>query len=117
MSANARDPRAGSTPNGDPMQEMLLGFAANIDQLAAIIGGGQSAAASAVGGAPGPIPELAAELGTLLTELGDLLARILSAFIAILEAIAGSLRSEPAAPPTSSTGFESIPVRIATPGR
>ncbi len=117
MPADERDTRAGSAQSDDPVQDMLLGFAATIDQLAAIIGGGNSAAAAAVGGGTGPIPELAAELGTLLSELGDLLARILSAFIAILEAIVESLRSAPHAPPASSSGFESIPVRITAAGR
>ncbi|QRY60870.1 hypothetical protein JVX90_10375 [Gordonia sp. PDNC005] len=116
MPANERDTRAGAAPSGDPVQDMLLGLVSNIDQLAAIIGGGHSAAAAAVGVVPGPIPELAAELGTLLAELGDLLARILSAVIAILEAIAESLRSAPAGQPAPSSGFESIPVRISDSG-
>ncbi|GAA4678772.1 hypothetical protein [Gordonia humi] len=110
MPDDARDTRAGDAPGGDPVQELLLGFASTIDQLAALIGGGHSAAAAAV--LPGPVPDLLGELGTMLSDLGDLLARILTAFIAVLEAIVEVLRSAPADTTRPGTAFESIPVRI-----
>lgn len=115
MSDYERDARAGDAAAGDPVQELLLGFATTIDQLAALIGGGQHEAAASFGS--GPVPELFGELGTLLSEFGDLLARILTAFIAVLEAVAEMLRSAPAGQAPAPTGFESIPVRIAAAGR
>ncbi|WOC13719.1 hypothetical protein [Gordonia sp. MP11Mi] len=115
MSDHERDHRAGDATNGDPVQELLLGFATTIDQLAALIGGGQGEAASAL--RSGAMPDLFGELGTLVAEFGDLLARILTAFITVLEAVAEMLRSAPASPTGTPTGFESIPVQIATPGR
>ncbi|WP_132991578.1 hypothetical protein [Gordonia zhaorongruii] len=111
MTDNERDSRGDAAGGNDPVKDMLLGFAANIDQLAGLIGG------TTTGFGPdtssGPIPELAGELGGLLKELGDLLARILAAFIAVLEAIAEMLRSTP--PDTARPSpFETIPVRITT---
>lgn len=101
---------------GDPVQELLLGFASTIDQLAGLIGGSSTTSTAAVGAA-GPVPDLLGELGTLLTELGDLVARILTAFIAVLEAVADMLRSSPAQASTTPTGYQPIAVQITTPGR
>ncbi|MCF8570800.1 hypothetical protein L5G32_11025 [Gordonia sp. HY002] len=115
MSDHERDARTGDAATGDPVQDLLLGFATTIDQLAALIGGGQGEAASAFGS--GPVPELFGELGTLMTEFGDLLSRILTAFITVLEAVAEMLRSAPSGPAATPTGFESIPVRISSAGR
>ncbi|MGO3325492.1 hypothetical protein [Gordonia sp. (in: high G+C Gram-positive bacteria)] len=115
MSDDERDARTADATVGDPVQELLLGFATTIDQLAAVIGGGQHEATSAFGS--GPVPELFTELGTLLAEFGDLLSRILTAFITVLEAVAEMLRSAPSEPTAAPTGFESIPVRISNTGR
>lgn len=100
----------------DPVNALLLGFAAQLDQWAALLGGGSASGVGAGDGDGGSrLTELVGELGTLVGELGDLLARLLTACIAILEAIAEMLRSSPAAgtapPPTP---FQSIPVRIGT---
>lgn len=113
MSDQERAARAGDASTGDPVQELLLGFATTIDHLATLIGGGVGHDAPDAG----PMPELFGELGTLLSELGDLLARILSAFITVLEAIAEMLRSGSAGATSPTTGYEAIPVRISAQGR
>ncbi|MGB3696771.1 MAG: hypothetical protein WBA05_05005 [Gordonia sp. (in: high G+C Gram-positive bacteria)] len=97
---------------GDPVQALLLGFADQIDQLAGLIAG--------VGGptfGASPVPELLGEVGSLIKELGDLLARMIAAFIAVLEAIEEMLRSEPGGEAQPSTRFQAIAVDIARPGR
>ena len=116
MTDHERDAGAGSAA-GDPMQELLLRFAANIDQLAALIGGAgaDQATGAANGLLAGPLPGLVGEFGTVLKELGDLLARILAALIAVLEAVAEMLRSTPKTT-AEPTRFEAIPVRITTQG-
>lgn len=93
--------------DGDPLQTLLLGFANQIDQLAGLIAGvgGPSAVAS-------PVPELMGELGTLVKELGDLLARIIAAFIAVLEAVAESLRSNRVGEGAAPAHFQPIVVNI-----
>lgn len=99
---------------GDPVNALLLGLAGQLDQWAALIGGGSAPDLAAVVGSS-RLSELVGELGTLVGELGDLLARLLTTAIAVLEAIAEMLRSSPGAD-TASPGstFESIPVRIGT---
>lgn len=113
MTDDARDNGATGAA-GDPLDALLLGFAAQIDQLAALIGG--TSGGSAGDGAGARVAELAGEVGNLLGELSDLLARLLAAFIAVLEAIAAMLKQTPTTAPTpTSARFESIPVRIAAP--
>lgn len=123
-SRGASDAHAGdgwSGPVSDPIRDLILGFAAQIDQVAALFAGGTrpAAAAAATGGtagstAPGPsIPELAGEVTGLLAEIGDLLARLIAALIAVLEAIAAALRSTPS--PHARPGpahYQAIAVRI-----
>ena len=97
---------------GDPVGALLLGFAAQIDQLAALIGGSRTP--GEIPGAGSQLTGLVEEVGGLLIELGDLLARLLSAFIAILEAIAEMLRSPSGEPSATAAPFEAIPVRITS---
>ena len=94
--------------SGDPVQALLLGFATQIDQLAGLVAGGSLGTS----GVTAAIPGLLTEVGTLITELGDLLARIIAAFIAVLEAVAEMLRSTPAETAPPSTRFEPIAVTI-----
>ncbi|GAA1482866.1 hypothetical protein GCM10009624_33060 [Gordonia sinesedis] len=114
---------AGSIP--DPLRDLLLGLAAQIDQVASWFAPGaprQSGAArqpggtrqpgAATSGSAGGPGELAAEITTLLAEIGDLLARLIAALIAILEAIAAALRAAPAEPAEPPTHYQSIAVRI-----
>lgn len=102
------------TAAGDPVGALLLGFAAQIDQLAALIGGGRAPGETA--GPPSPLTGLVDEIGGLLGELGDLLARLLSAFIAILEAIVEMLRSPAGDRAPAGSPFQAIPVRITSAG-
>ncbi len=115
------------TGSADPLGALLLGFATQIDQLAALLGGGsvagaadQAFASARAFAAADPnaskLADLAGEVGTLVTELGDLLAKLLTALIAALEAIAAMLSSPAAAAPAGGPaegGFQAIPVRIA----
>ncbi|GAC55850.1 hypothetical protein GOHSU_01_00290 [Gordonia hirsuta DSM 44140 = NBRC 16056] len=96
---------------GDAMGALLLGFAGQLDQLAALIGG--TGAAEDLFGAGSSLNGLVGELGTLAGELGSLLSRLLDVLIAILEAVSDMLGSgggKTAAAP--ATAFQSIPVRI-----
>ena len=95
---------AGSA-DGDPVQALLLGFANQIDQLATLVAGGSGAGSS-------QLPELMGELGTLVKEFGDLLARIIAAFIAVLEAVAEMLRSDGTGAAAVATHFEPIVVNV-----
>lgn len=97
---------AGSA-DGDPVQALLLGFANQIDQLAGLIAG---AGGTAMGGSP--VPELMGELGTLVKEFGDLLARIIAALIAVLEAVAETLRFDGPGETAATPHFEPIIVNI-----
>lgn len=106
MTDTSSTPGAGSG-DGDPVQTLLLGVANQIDQLAGLIAGVGGTAMGA-----SPVPELMGELGTLVKEFGDLLARIIAAFIAVLEAVAEMLRSDNSGETTVATGFESIVVNI-----
>lgn len=115
------------TGSADPLGALLLGFAGQIDQLAALLGGGSAAGAAGEAFASArafaaadpnaaKLTELAGEVGTLVGELGDLLAKLLSALIAVLEAISAVVSpptgaAAPAGP--SEAGFQAIPVRIA----
>ncbi len=119
-------------PVSDPLRDLILGFAAQIDQLAALFGGGRRMAATEPGGqgssgqgssgqrstidasGTGPsITELTGEVTGLLAEIGDLLARLIAALIAVLEAIASALRSAPpAGAQPAATQYQAIAVRI-----
>ncbi|WP_439029221.1 hypothetical protein [Gordonia terrae] len=106
----------------DPVRDLLLGLAAQIDHLAAMFAPGpQDAAAGAGLGAfapGGPLGNALAgasgEITSLLTEIGDLIARLIAAVVAVLEAVAEALRS---APSTAATPrhYEPIAVRIGPP--
>ncbi|MBM7367089.1 hypothetical protein [Gordonia hydrophobica] len=105
---DASTPGADAADGADPVQTLLLGFANQIDQLAGLVAGiGGPATGSS------PIPELLGELGTLVKEFGDLLARLIAAFIAVLEAIAEMLRSDGPAQSPVTTHFQPIAVNIA----
>lgn len=119
-----RDDRGAA--HGDPVRDLLLGLANQIDALAGLFARGpQDAGATVSGyaaafGADGPVGHAFAgasgEITSLLSEIGDLIARLLAAVIAVLEAIAEALRS---APTTTSEPrhYEPIAVRIGTPRR
>ncbi|MFT3662012.1 MAG: hypothetical protein QM809_11590 [Gordonia sp. (in: high G+C Gram-positive bacteria)] len=100
---------AGAEAADDPVAALLLGFAAQIDQIAGLIGStafpGENEHGARVG-------ELLGEVGDLVEELGDLLARLLSALIAVMEAVVEMLGSTTSAAPPPSARFQSIPVRI-----
>ncbi|GAB87179.1 hypothetical protein RVF83_21450 [Gordonia rubripertincta] len=116
-----RDDRGAA--QGDPVRDLLLGLANQIDALAALFAGGrQEATAAASGyaaafGADGPVGHALAgasgEIGSLLSEIGDLVARLLAAVIAVLEAIAEALRSAPSTI-SEPRHYEPIAVRIGS---
>lgn len=95
----------------DPVREFLLGVAGQIDQLAALFGGGQRAA-TAGGPAVADLADVTGEITSLLAEIGDLLARLIAALIAVLEAVAAALRSAPAAGAAPAPHYQAIAVRI-----
>lgn len=113
-----RDDAFTGDPVGDPVRDFVLGIAAQIDQLAAIIGGGgQSAstgAARGTGARHQAFGDVAGEISSLVAEIGDLIPRLIAALIAVLEAVANALRATPAAhtPPTAQ--YQPIAVRIGT---
>lgn len=119
-----RDDRGG--PHGDPVRDLLLGVANQIDALAGLFAGGtQDAGAAAAGyvaafGADGPVGQTLAgasgEITSLLREIGDLIARLLATVIAVLEAIAEALRSAPSSV-SEPRNYEPIAVRIGSPRR
>ena len=114
----------------DPVRDLLLGLAGQIDHLAALFAPAPQAATSGGGEAAGTRPGFAAladggplghalsgasgEITSLLAEIGDLVARLIAAVIAVLEAIAEALRSSPT---TSATPrqYEPIAVRFNGP--
>lgn len=117
----------GAGTTGDPLRELMFGFAAQIDQLASMFGGAswRNAAGQPTDAAAGDVPRgaqldgdaavgFAGEISTLIAEIGDLLARLIAALIAVLEAIAKALRQTPdsvAAEPMR--GYQSIRVHMA----
>lgn len=125
-SAGGSGAAAGAIP--DPLREVLLGLAAQIDQVAAWFAPGGARPGSApgrdatdptasetgAGGAPRPggRADLAGEITTLLAEIGDLLARLIAALIAVLEAIAAALRATPAPESPPPAHYQSIAVRV-----
>ncbi|MFT3715480.1 MAG: hypothetical protein QM774_05895 [Gordonia sp. (in: high G+C Gram-positive bacteria)] len=96
----------------DPVRELLLGLAGQIDQLAGLLGGAGKDGVLDLGDAGGVFAGLLGEVDHVMTEIGDLIARLLAALIAVLEAIADMLRKAPAESGPVSTPFQSIPVRI-----
>lgn len=119
--AGAARPDEGTS---DPVRDLLLGLANQIDQLAALFGPGSADVVEATFGTGGSVGRIltgaSGEISTLITEIGDLLARLLTAVIAVLEAIAEALRSAPAET-SAPRHYQPIPVRInvsgATPER
>lgn len=114
----------------DPVRELLLGLAAQIDHVAALFAPPPQSATPGGGDAPGTRPGFAAradggalghalsgasgEITSLLAEIGDLLARLIAAVIAVLEAIAEALRSSPSSS-AAPRQYEPIAVRFDRP--
>lgn len=114
----------------DPVRDLLLGLAAQIDHLAALFApapqpagsGGEEAAGARPGFATlvdgGPLGHAlsgaSGEITSLLAEIGDLVARLIAAVIAVLEAIAEALRSSPTSSSTPRQ-YEPIAVRFNGP--
>ena len=115
---HSADPTGGL---GDPVREMLLGLAGQIDQLAGLLGGGSTDSGESVAGLvdhdfSALLTGFLGEADHLITEIGDLIARMLAALITVLEAIAEMLRSAPADGGPAPTPFQRIPVRITAAG-
>lgn len=101
----------------DPLRELMLGLAAQIDQVAGWIsaaGGGAAAGAATGDGSPTGSPGVDAvgDISVLLAEIGDLLARLIAALIAILEALARALHTTPSAQAPSTAAYQPIRVEI-----
>ncbi|MFE0749537.1 hypothetical protein [Gordonia sp. NPDC058843] len=114
----------------DPVRDLLLGLATQIDNLAGLFAPAPQSHTPGSGEAAGARPGFAAlvdggplghalsgasgEITSLLAEIGDLVARLIAAVIAVLEAIAEALRSSPT---TSSAPrqYEPIAVRFNGP--
>ena len=113
-----RDDAFTGDPIGDPVRDFVLGIAAQIDQLAAIIGGGgQSASSGATRGAGArhqAFGDVAGEISSLVAEIGDLVSRLIAALIAVLEAVANALRATPATHASPTAQYQPISVRIGT---
>ncbi|MFW0792859.1 hypothetical protein AAFP30_03515 [Gordonia sp. CPCC 205515] len=104
---------------GDPVRDLFLGVAAQIDQLAAMFAPApRTASAGAADGAAAgmsTIGEISGEITSLIAELGDVLARLIAALIAVLEAVAAALRSTPASGSPDMPHYQAIAVRILDP--
>ena len=74
----------------DAARDLLNGLAAQIDDVAGLLGPGSGAGAIADGLAT----ELSGELSVLFAEVGELLARLIATLIAILEALVKVLRAD-----------------------
>ncbi|MCZ4534956.1 hypothetical protein O4159_05685 [Gordonia terrae] len=114
----------------DPVRDLLLGLAAQIDHLAALFAPAPQSATAGGADATGTRPGFAAfadggplghalsgasgEITSLLAEIGDLVARLIAAVIAVLEAIAEALRSSPTSS-ASPRQYEPIAVRFNGP--
>lgn len=113
-----RDDAFTGDPIGDPVRDFVLGIAGQIDQLAAIIGGGgQSASSGATRGAGArhqAFGDVAGEISSLVAEIGDLVSRLIAALIAVLEAVANALRATPATQASPTAQYQPISVRIGT---
>ncbi len=113
--------------SADPVRDLLLGLATQIDHLAALFAPAPQTAAPGGGTAAGARPGFAAfadggplghalagasgEITSLLAEIGDLVARLIAAVIAVLEAVAEALRSSPTAS-AAPRQYEPIAVRF-----
>lgn len=107
----------GHAHGADVLRELMLGLAAQIDQVAGwISGAGRAAPAGAAAGdgssAGSPGVDVAGDISVLLAEIGDLLARLIAALIAILEAVARALHSSPTAEAPPMAAYQPIRVRI-----
>lgn len=104
---------------GDPVRDLFLGVAAQIDQLASLFAPSSRAATpgapAGAAGAASTIADISGEITTLITELGDVLARLIAALIAVLEAVAATLRSSPPAGADEVPHYQAIAVRILDP--
>ncbi|MGW0036084.1 hypothetical protein [Gordonia sp. NPDC003376] len=117
MSTDHDDRTGGGPESGDPLRDLLLGLATQIDHLAAWVGGASADPGAAVA-AGGMLlreslgAEVAGEITTLMREIGDLLARLIAALIAVLEAIAAALRSSPTTTAPAPRRYQPIEVRF-----
>ncbi|MDL9937379.1 hypothetical protein QSJ18_11545 [Gordonia sp. ABSL1-1] len=102
--------------SGDPVRELLLTLANQIDQIAMLFGGGRGSGPTVGFGGLDSVgvglADVSGEISGLFSEIGDLLARLLAALIAVLESIAAALRSDPIAP-QAPRQYEPIEVRIS----
>lgn len=126
---SASDSRAaGGTGSGsDPLRDLFLGLAGQIDQLASLFAGGPRTATASGADADGVagqrsdlLKEAVGELTSLMGELGDLLARLLAALIAVLEALVRALQSTSAAAPHPGAApprYQAIEVRFESPAQ
>ncbi|GAB19362.1 hypothetical protein GOEFS_081_00520 [Gordonia effusa NBRC 100432] len=103
--------QSGSGTSGDSsdlMREVLLGLAAQIDNLAGLFAGSPDLVGAGVAG-----HDLAGDISALLGEIGELLARLIATLIAVLEAIAKALRGSSANVGAGAPQqYQSIAVRI-----
>lgn len=123
----------GGESTGDPLRDLLLALAAQIDVVAGWFGtgapgptgrtgptgtarpagsgsGGTTAAGAFLG--DGSAAAAVGEITSLMQEIGDLLARLIAALITLLEAIAAALRSAPADAGAPPRRYQPIAVRL-----
>lgn len=113
--------------DADPVRDLLLVLAAQIDHVASWFATtsptagsarGPAADAAAMGAAAGALltdgggAHLVGEVAALLRELGDLLAKLITALIAVLEAVAAALRTVPAGAAAPPRQYQPIAVRF-----
>lgn len=119
-SSASADAQAGA----DPLRDLLLGLAAQIDQVASWFAtSGHPAASGDVGqlltgvfARDGRGADIAGEFTSLIREGGDLLARLITALIAVLETVAEALRSGPATTSPPARHYQQIEVRLDVSG-
>ncbi|MGC4934944.1 hypothetical protein ACLQ3C_14820 [Gordonia sp. DT30] len=118
-SASGAD-RGGSA--GDPLRELLLSLAGQIDVVAGWLGTGEQPAGAPSGAGTflhetflrdGLGADLVGDVTSLMREIGDLLARLIAAFITLLEAIAAALRTVPADAGPAPRRYQPISVRLS----
>ena len=121
----------GARATGDPLREILLALAGQIDQVASWFATDPKHAESAVDGVGGVAglgqmlsgvflrdglgDEVAGEITSLLRECGELLARLIAALIAVLEAVANALRATPQTAGPQPRHYQPIAVRLDMP--
>ncbi len=140
----AHQSASGADGGTDVVRDLLLSLATNIDTIASMFAppghpaarpsaGADVTAPTTAGGVPfasstsgvdgqagAQVPigdylaEASGEIATLLVELGDLLARLLTALIAVLEAVVRALQADSAQPsgPRVHTAYAPITVRV-----